>query len=188
MGARLPLRHRPARARHAAGADVPLRQRRRRPWGRFLFALCTGPDANLVEPGSDDVIALYGRVLDGAGAASGRAGGDLAARRPGHRTDFGWGRSGTDSGGGNGSTTVPLGAPPGQAPCFTLLVFARGLLKPVLTRAYLGDAEEANAADPVLAALAPADRATLLAEPLAGDYRFDVRLQGPQQTVFFAHP
>ena len=49
----------------------------------------------------------------------------------------------------------------------------------MLTRAYLGDAEEANAADPVLSALEPADRATLLAEPLAGDYRFDVRLQGP---------
>ena len=58
----------------------------------------------------------------------------------------------------------------------------------MLTRAYLGDAKDANEADPVLSVLEPADRARLLAEPLAGDYRFDVRLQGPNQTVFFAHP
>ena len=156
----------------------------------FSFALCAGPDADLVEPGSDDVIALYGRVLDGEGNGVPDALVELwqldAAGR--YRTDFGWGRSDTDAGGGYGFTTVRPGAPPGQAPCFTLLVFARGLLKPVLTRAYLGDATEANEADPVLGGLEPADRARLLAEPLAGDYRFDVRLQGPNQTVFFAHP
>ena len=156
----------------------------------FSFGLCNGPDADLVEEGSDGVIALYGRVLDGAGQGVPDAMVELwqpdAEGR--HRADFGWGRSGTDSGGGYGFTTVRPGAPPGQTPFFTLLVFARGLLKPVLTRAYLGDEDDANAAEPVLAALEPADRATLLAQPLAGDYRFDVRLQGPQQTVFFAHP
>jgi protocatechuate 3,4-dioxygenase alpha subunit len=156
----------------------------------FSFALCAGPDADLVEPGSDDVIALYGRVLDGEG--NGVPDAMVELRQPDaegrYRADFGWGRSDTDAGGGYGFTTVRPGAPPGQAACFTLLVFARGLLKPVLTRAYLGDAKEANEADPVLSALAPADRATLLAEPLAGDYRFDVRLQGPNQTVFFAQP
>jgi protocatechuate 3,4-dioxygenase alpha subunit len=156
----------------------------------FAFALCRGPDADLVEEGSDGVIALYGRVLDGAGDGVPDAMVELwqPDGEGRYRPDFGWGRSGTDAGGGYGFTTIRPGAPPGQAPCFTLLVFARGLLKPVLTRAYLGDAEEANAADPVLSALEPADRATLLAEPLAGDYRFDVRLQGPRQTVFFAHP
>ena len=43
-----------------------------------------------------------------------------------------------------------------------LLVFARGLLKPVLTRVYFPDEAEANAADPVLAALAEAERARLV--------------------------
>jgi protocatechuate 3,4-dioxygenase alpha subunit len=68
-----------------------------------------------------------------------------------------------------------------------VLVFARGLLKPALTRMYFPDEPEANAADPVLGAL-PDDtaRATLTASEDGGALRFDVRLQGDGQTTFFA--
>jgi protocatechuate 3,4-dioxygenase alpha subunit len=53
-------------------------------------------------------------------------------------------------------------------------------------RIYFPDEEAAHAADPVLEAV-PADRrSTLIAVP-GGDglLRFDVRMQGPQETVFF---
>ena len=64
-------------------------------------------------------------------------------------------------------------------------MFARGLLKPLLTRMYLPDEEEANAADPVLSALEPDERATLVARTADGGLTFDIRLQGERQTTFF---
>ena len=64
-----------------------------------------------------------------------------------------------------------------------MLVFARGLLKPVLTRLYFP--EDAHEADPVLGSLAAGDRATLVAEREGDVLHFDVRLQGEQQTIFF---
>jgi protocatechuate 3,4-dioxygenase alpha subunit len=67
-------------------------------------------------------------------------------------------------------------------------VFARGMLLHLYTRIYF-DGEADNAADPVLA-LVPSDRrATLIAvrEPGNGNavYRFDIHLQGDNETVFF---
>jgi protocatechuate 3,4-dioxygenase, alpha subunit len=66
-------------------------------------------------------------------------------------------------------------------------VFARGLLDRVVTRIYFPDEAAANAADPVLASIGDPDRvATLVAEPVtAGRLRFDIRLQGDRETVFF---
>lgn len=72
------------------------------------------------------------------------------------------------------------------APHLDVNVFARGMLKHVVTRMYFGDEAKANAADPILATV-PADRrGTLIAEPTDHGYRFDIRLQGPGETVFFA--
>ena len=66
-------------------------------------------------------------------------------------------------------------------------VFARGLLARLVTRAYFPDEEEPNAADPLLAALpGPEARATLVAVAAPDGYRFDIRLQGEGETVFFA--
>jgi protocatechuate 3,4-dioxygenase, alpha subunit len=65
-----------------------------------------------------------------------------------------------------------------------VMVFARGLLKPVLTRMYFPDEEEANAADPVLTAVD--DASTLVARAGDDGLEFDVRLQGDRETVFFA--
>ena len=59
-----------------------------------------------------------------------------------------------------------------------------GLLKPVRTRIYFPDEEEANAADPVLSAID--DASTLVAQDVGDGLEFDIRLQGDGQTVFFA--
>ncbi len=72
-----------------------------------------------------------------------------------------------------------------QAPHVDVSVFARGLLRRCVTRLYFADEEQANAADPVLARVPAARRATLLARPIDDGYRFDIRLQGPEETVFF---
>ncbi|GAA5055555.1 protocatechuate 3,4-dioxygenase alpha subunit [Thermocatellispora tengchongensis] len=63
----------------------------------------------------------------------------------------------------------------------SLLIFARGLLRPLWTRIYLdGD-------DPFLTSVDADRRATLIARPEPdGSYRFDVRLQGEGETVFLA--
>ena len=73
-----------------------------------------------------------------------------------------------------------------QAPHLALGVFARGLLKRLATRLYFPDEAAANGEDPVLGLLAAAERATLVAAPEDGWLRFDIRLQGPGQTTFFA--
>jgi len=53
-------------------------------------------------------------------------------------------------------------------------------------RLSLNHAEErANAADPLLSSLEPERRATLIAAPEDGGYRFDIPLQGDRETVFF---
>ena len=61
----------------------------------------------------------------------------------------------------------------------------QGLLRQVVTRVYFADEPAANAADPVLAALAAPARATLLADPVAGGYHLDIRLR-EHATTFFA--
>jgi protocatechuate 3,4-dioxygenase alpha subunit len=71
-----------------------------------------------------------------------------------------------------------------QAPHLDVSVFARGLLQRVVTRIYFAD-EPANAADPVLASIPEERRRTLLAEPVGDGYRFDIHLQGTDETVFF---
>ena len=74
-----------------------------------------------------------------------------------------------------------------EAPHLDVSVFARGLLDRVVTRIYFADEAEANAADPVLASIAdPGRTATLIAaDEGGGRFRFDIRLQGDGETVFF---
>ncbi len=72
-----------------------------------------------------------------------------------------------------------------QAPHIVVGVFARGLLKRLATRLYFPDEEEANAADPVLSELGERERATLVAQQEDAGLRFDIRLQGSEQTAFF---
>ena len=88
-------------------------------------------------------------------------------------------------------TTIKPGTVPGlkgatQAPHLVVLVFARGLVKHLLTRIYF-DGEPANAADPLLACVPAERRSTLLAKADAdGTYQWNVILQGTEaETVFF---
>ncbi|MDQ0304971.1 protocatechuate 3,4-dioxygenase subunit alpha [Ancylobacter polymorphus] len=77
-----------------------------------------------------------------------------------------------------------------QAPHISVWIVARGINIGLSTRLYFADEAEANAADPVLLrVLDPRRRGTLIAAPAPGAepgvYRFDIRLQGPDETVFF---
>jgi protocatechuate 3,4-dioxygenase alpha subunit len=105
---------------------------------------------------------------------------------PGFR---GFGRSETTGGEYAVLTVKPGRVPDGdgglQAPHVDVSVFARGLLDRVVTRLYFGDEQDANATDPVLAALPEQDRRTLVAQPTADGYRLDLVLQGEDETVFF---
>ncbi|MEP6952470.1 MAG: protocatechuate 3,4-dioxygenase subunit alpha [Solirubrobacteraceae bacterium] len=65
-------------------------------------------------------------------------------------------------------------------------VFGRGMLDRVVTRIYFADEPEVNTADPVFASVPEDRRDTLLAGREGDGYRFDIRLQGAGETVFFA--
>jgi protocatechuate 3,4-dioxygenase alpha subunit len=140
------------------------------------------PAANELVP---DGIRITGRVLDGAGEPVPDALVEIwqADEEGRYRPEFGWGRSGCDAEGRYSFLTRKPGAVDGQAPHLTVMVFARGLLKPVLTRMYFPDELAANGNDPVLAALD--DDSTLVARATHDGLEFDIRLQGEAETVFF---
>jgi protocatechuate 3,4-dioxygenase alpha subunit len=104
----------------------------------------------------------------------------------------GFGRSATDARGRWAIRTLkpgPVPAPDGgtEAPHLDVSVFARGLLHRLVTRIYFPDEPEANAADPVLGSIPdPQARARLVAVPDGDGLRFDIRLQGDQETPFLA--
>ena len=147
-------------------------------------------------PGS---VFLQGQVLDGAGRPVPDAvvelwQADPTGRYVGAEQAGAWfGRCLTDAEGRFGFTTVkpgPVALRSGQpqAPHLELLVFARGLLRPVRTRCYFPDEAEANGRDPVLTGIPDEGRRRTLvaASEDDGRLRFDVHLQGALETVFFA--
>src|SRR5690625_4439068 len=99
----------------------------------------------------------------------------------------GWGRATTDNVGTYRFTTVEPGATDdGKAPFIHIVVFARGLLNKLHTRAYLPDTEGLEN-DATLAALG--DRAqTVIAKRDGKRLILDIHLQGDQETVFFQFP
>jgi protocatechuate 3,4-dioxygenase, alpha subunit len=162
----------------------------------FDFGLCARPASELAAPGSAGAVEIAGRMLDSAGAAVPDGLVEIWAADASGRYDTrsGWGRCPTDGEGRYAFTTVKPGAvrePDGrvQAPHVTMLCFARGLLKPVLTRIYFPDKAAANRADPVLRAIGEDERASLIARAAGPErYEFDVILQGDSQTAFFTTP
>ena len=107
-----------------------------------------------------------------------------AVTYPGFRA---FGRCATDARGEFHFRTLKPGRVDGeQAPHIDVTVFARGLLKHLVTRMYFPDEQDANATDPVLRALGVDERARLIARVDGGALRFDIRLQGDAETPFFA--
>jgi len=152
----------------------------------------------LATPGATGLVRVEGQVFDGNGQAVPDAlveiwqadgQGRYAMAPQGEVTGFG--RCRTDAEGAFSFVTMKPGrtsAADGrlQAPYLNITVFARGLLRHLVTRMYFPDEADANADDPVLNLVEPVRRPTLIAEHDGGVLRFDVRLQGDRETVFFA--
>jgi len=163
--------------------------------GPYLrLGLDWGADGTAVVPaGTPGSVRITGIVTDGTGGPvtdglveTWQADPDGRFAHPeGGGSDFrGFGRSCTDGEGRWEITTLLPGALPDQAPHLDVSVFARGLLDRVVTRIYLPD-HPANATDPVLALVPAERRSTLIAQRVSEtEYRFDIRLQGADETVF----
>jgi protocatechuate 3,4-dioxygenase alpha subunit len=162
---------------------------------------------NLVTPdASGEKIHVEGTVFDGDGApivdamieiwqadAQGRYANPRDGRALPNAAFKGFGRSATDKKGVYGFDTIKPGVVPGpdgkpQAPHIVVCIFSRGMLRQIYTRFYFPD-EAANTADPILAMVPTERRDTLIArkESRGGQtvYRFDIRVQGENETVFF---
>jgi protocatechuate 3,4-dioxygenase, alpha subunit len=133
----------------------------------FHFSLC---DRRSNEVGAGGT-RLFGRVFDGAGEPV-----DDALVELWH-PEVGFGRSPTDA---DGRFEFVVAEPGDRR--FEMMLFARGLLRHLVTRVYFPGAD-----DPYLASLHEGRRSTLVAEEQDdGSFRFDIHLQGEQETVFFA--
>jgi protocatechuate 3,4-dioxygenase, alpha subunit len=177
--------------------------------GPYLGIGLPWPDGPFVVPeGTPGAITITGRLLDGAGdpvpdglIETWQADpdgyfshpDDPRGPNPSGAAFRGFGRCPTGPDGTYRIVTLrpgPLPSPDGgtEAPHLDVSVLARGLLHRVVTRIYFPDEADANAADPVLTALADdARRGTLIAvaDPATpGVLRFDIRLQGDGETVF----
>ncbi len=179
--------------------------------GPFLAIGLPWPDGpQVAAEDAPGVITISGQVLDGAGELvpdalieTWQAAPDGSFAHPDDPRGTAaaqfrrFGRCPTDARGRYQIFTLRPGALPApgggtEAPHLDVSVFARGLLDRVVTRIYFPDEEAANAADPVLSSIADPDRrATLIAVATAGQggepdaFRFDIRLQGARETVFF---
>jgi protocatechuate 3,4-dioxygenase, alpha subunit len=166
----------------------------------FHYALPYDAGPRLVAADDPAAVRLTGRVLDGEGrpvpdalVEIWQAGTDgTFDDRPGvydEPTGFrGFGRCATDADGAYGFVTVKPAAVPTddgvpQAPHIAMSVFARGMLRRVVTRVYFADEATTNETDPLLREVG-ARATTLLAHTVEGGYRFDVHIQGEQETVF----
>lgn len=154
------------------------------------------------EAGAAGSIEIRGRVLDRDGVGVSDAmlefwAPGVAETLPPSTQDrgglhVGFCRVGTDDDGNFAAkvtrpVTAPLGDGRMQAPHMLVLVFMRGLLRHMLSRVYFAD-EPGNAADPVLGAIPAERRGTLVAQledRETSSYRWNVVLQGQDETVFF---
>ncbi len=151
-------------------------------------------------------IRIEGVVIDGGGSPvkdvlleAWQANADGIYAHPEHPGEVengfcGWGRVITDFETGEWAfDTVKPGPVMGRngqmmAPHINLWIVARGINIGLHTRLYFSDEAEANANDPIINLIEWTDRReTLIAIRQAGSssYRFDIRLQGDDETVFF---
>ncbi len=161
-------------------------------------------DAVLARDGAvGERIRLEGRVFDGDGNAVNDALVEISqpdgqSRYPGSVEDArtmgftAFGRCGTGTDADNRfvfHTVKPGAETPGEAPHINVIVTMRGLLLHTFTRVYFSDEAAANSEDAVLASVPAARRSTLVAKRIveagAVRYRFDIHMQGANETVFF---
>jgi protocatechuate 3,4-dioxygenase alpha subunit len=140
-------------------------------------------------------VTLTGSVIDGDGNPVTDAAVELWQADPPADDRFpGFGRARTDEAGRFHFKTLKPGPVPGrgnaqQAPHLAITIFARGLLKGLVTRVYFAG-EALNETDPLLSSIEdPARRATLIASSDGtNSWHIDIRLQrGPRaetETVF----
>ena len=171
----------------------------------FDFGLVIRDGGIVAQPGAQGRhVVIEGVVRDGEGAVLPDALVEIwqanAAGKYRHPADDqdrpldpafdGFGRVATDDQGQFSFKTVVPGRVAGpngkvQAPHLAVGVLARGLLTRLVTRLYFED-EPSNADDPILALVPAGRRSTLLAKRVGPDrYRFDIKLQGEGETVFF---
>lgn len=169
----------------------------------FAYALPYDAGPVLADASAQGAIRVSGHVYDGAGdpipdalveiwQADER--GRLAGRSamfelPADGEFRGFGRCPTDEDGRYAFTTVRPGVVPladgtAQAPHIAVTVFARGMLRHAVTRLYFPEEADANASDPLLTAVDRDRRDTMVARRDRAGYRFDVHLQGDEETVF----
>ncbi len=169
----------------------------------YGYALPFEKGGELLAPGLPGAIRLQGTVRDGAGEPipdalleiwQADSEGNIPQRtgslvRDGY-TFTGWGRTAVDNTGNYTFTTVNPGpTEEGSAPFISVVIFARGLLNKLHTRMYLPEDQEALARDPLLSSLPEDRRRTLIATREAdGGLRWDITLQGEDETVFLAYP
>lgn len=142
-------------------------------------------------------ITLFGRVLDGDGQPvedamievwQADAGGQYA--RSADAAFVGYSRAHTRTADLSYRirTVKPGSAGPGLAPRLNVWLGMRGLLTHLLTTVYFSD--ENNTSDPVLVLVPEERRHTLIARreetPDGAVYHLDFRIQGEDETVFFA--
>lgn len=166
----------------------------------YGYALPYDHSSELVPPQAAGSIHFHGTVTDGDGEpvrdvmleiwqadADGNVPNSAGSLHRDGWTFTGWGRVSTDDDGHYSFSTVEPGpTQPGKASFIMVTVFGRGLLNRLFTRAYVPG--PALQDDPLLSSL-PADRArTLIAERDATGLRFDLSLQGPDETVFLRYP
>jgi protocatechuate 3,4-dioxygenase alpha subunit len=135
--------------------------------GPYLALGLPWEDGPVADP---DGVRISGRVLDGAGKLVPDA--LVETWQPDPPT---YARCPTDDE-GRWHVVVP------RTPFLAAHVFARGLLRHLSFRIYL---DEPDPGDPVLARVPAERRATLMAERDDDGYRFDIRIQGEGETVFF---
>ncbi|THG31669.1 protocatechuate 3,4-dioxygenase subunit alpha [Naasia lichenicola] len=173
------------------------------PFYGFALPYPGGPE--LLPPHAHGTVRLHGTVYDGNGAVvpdalielwqTDAAGVIPTALGSLHRDGYtftGFGRAAVDGWGHFTFTTVrPAATAEGDAAFAVIAVFARGLLHHLYTRAYFvdADADAAAPADALLDRVGPERARTLLALADGPDsYRFDIRLQGEDETVFLDYP
>ena len=160
----------------------------------------------LNEKTQGDRISVRGRVHDGMGMplkdalveiwqadAAGLYASAQETRGQADPNFSGWGRSPSDMESGEFLFETikpgPVPYPDGriQAPHITFWIVARGINTGLHTRLYFDDEQVANAQDPILSRIEHRQRLeTLIAKSeSSGVYRFDIHLQGPEETVFF---